>query len=74
MNSSNESLLLLRTLGRLPSLRVSRNPLVTLGLFAIALYLAYQVAEVILAGDLASFGYFGILVVGAAVVIAMLTD
>lgn len=66
-------LLLLRTLGRLPSLRVSRNPLVTLGLFAVALDLAYQVAKVILAGDLASFGYFVILVIGVAVVIAILT-
>src|SRR5271167_2386650 len=64
----------MRTLGTLPSLRVSRNPLVTFGLFAVVIFAAYKTAQAILADDLTSLGYVAILFLGGAVVIAILND
>jgi hypothetical protein len=63
-----------RTLGTLPSLRVSRNPLVTVGAFAVALYAAYTVANVVVAGDFASFAYLGFFVAAIAVSVVVLND
>ena len=64
----------MRTIGALPSLRNSRNPIVGISFFALVLFLAYQAAETILSGNLTSFGYAGILVCAAVVVIAILND
>lgn len=64
----------MRTLGTLPSLRISRNPLVTFGLFVLVIFAAYEAAEAILANDLSSLAYAAILFVGGAVVIAILND
>src|SRR5271165_5939186 len=64
----------MRTLGTLPSLRVSRNPLVTFGLFAVVIFAAYKTAEAILADDLTSLAFVAIIILGGAVVIAILND
>jgi hypothetical protein len=64
----------MRVLGTLPSLRISRNPLVTFGLFAIVIFAAYKAAQAILANDLTSLGYAALLFVVGAVVVAILND
>jgi len=64
----------MRTVGALPSLRNSRNPLVSVAVVALALLLAYQAAETILSGDLTNFGYAGVLVCMAVAIIAILND
>ena len=64
----------MRLLGTLPSLRSSRHPLVAFGLFALAICAAYQAAEAILANDLNSLALAALLIVGGAVVIAVLND
>jgi hypothetical protein len=64
----------MRTLGTLPSLRVSRNPLVTIGLFAGVLYAAYKASQLILANDITSLGYVAVLFVAGGVLIAILND
>src|SRR5208282_3096500 len=64
----------MRILGTLPSLRVSRNPLVAFGLFAIVIFAAYKAAQAILANDLTSLGYAALLFVGGAVVVTILND
>jgi hypothetical protein len=47
---------------------------VALGLFALVIFSAYKAAEAILANDLTSLAYAGLLFVGGAVVIAILND
>jgi hypothetical protein len=64
----------MRTIGTLPSLRASRNPLVSLGLLAVVIYAAYKSAEAILANDLNSLAYAVLLFVGGAVFVAILND
>jgi hypothetical protein len=64
----------MKTLGALPSLRVSRNPLVAFGLFIIVIFVAYKAAQAILANDLNSLAFAGLLVVGGAVFVAILND
>jgi len=64
----------MRVLGTLPSLRSSRNPFVAFGLFALVIYAAYKTAEAILANDINSLAFAAILIVGAAVVVAILND
>jgi hypothetical protein len=64
----------MRTLGTLPSLRVSRNPLVAFGLFAVVIFVAYKAAGAILANDLDSLAFAALLFVGGAVVVAILND
>ena len=49
----------MRTLGTLPSLRISRNPLVALALFVLVIFAAYKAAEAILSGDLSSLAFAG---------------
>jgi hypothetical protein len=56
------------------SLRLSRNPLVGFGLWIIVIFAAYKAAEAILADDLNSLAYAGILFVAGAVVVAILND
>ena len=62
------------TLGTLPSVRSSRNPLVALGLFVFVIFAAYKTAEAIIADDLSSLGLAALLLAGGAVVIAVLND
>ena len=64
----------MRTLELPRSLRLSRNPLVTLGLWVIVIFAAYKVAEAILANDLSSLAYAGILFLAGAVIVAILND
>jgi len=64
----------MRTLEMPRSLRLSRKPLVALGLWVIVIFAAYKVAEAILADDLNSLAYAGILIVAGAVVVAILND
>lgn len=64
----------MKTLGTLPSLRVSRNPLVGFVAFAIVIFAGYKAAEAILADDLATLSYAAIFLVGGAVTIAILND
>ena len=64
----------MRTIGALPSLRVSRNPLVSFGFLIAVVYAAYQVAQAILADNLAGLGFAAVLLLGVAVFIAVLND
>ena len=64
----------MRALGTLPSLRVSRNPLVSFGILICVLAAAYKVAEAIIANDLTSLTYAALFFVVGAVVIAILND
>lgn len=57
----------MRTIGALPSLRVSRNPLVSFGFLIAVVYAAYQVAQAILADNLAGLGFAAVLLLGVAV-------
>lgn len=64
----------MRALGTIPSLRAPRNPLVAFGLFVLVIVAAYKAAGAILAGDINSLIYAGLLFVGGAVVVAILND
>src|SRR5271165_4041391 len=64
----------MRTLGILPSLGGSRNPLVAFGLFAFVIIAAYEAAKAILADDLNSLALAAVVLVGGAVVVAILND
>jgi hypothetical protein len=63
-----------KRLGTFPSLRAARNPIVNLGLILLVVYAAYKTAQIILADDLPELVYAGLLIVGAAVVVAVLND
>lgn len=64
----------MRTTITFPSLRVSRNPLVTFAIFIFVIFLGYKAAQAILADDVSSLIYAGMLVVAGAVVITVLND
>jgi hypothetical protein len=64
----------MRTLWTLPSVGVSRNLLVAFGFFAVAIIAAYETAEAILADDLSSLAFAAVLLVGGAVIVAILND
>jgi hypothetical protein len=64
----------MRTFGTFPSLRVARNPFVTLFIFVFVIYLGYKAAGAILSNDLPTLIYAGMLVVGGAVCVAVLND
>jgi len=64
----------MRTLGTFPSLRTSRNPLAALAWFAVVIFAAYKAAGAILADDITSLAFAGLLVVGGAVFVAILND
>jgi hypothetical protein len=64
----------MRALGELRSLRVTRNPLVTIGLFALVLYAANKAAQLVLADDLPTFGLIAVVCAGGAVIVAILND
>jgi hypothetical protein len=57
-----------------PSRWSSRNPLVTLGLMILVAYAAYMSAQMILADDLPTLAYAALLLLGGAIVIAILND
>jgi len=58
----------------MPSFRYSRNPGLTLLAFAAVLYLAYEVAQLVLEGDISTLVMSGMAFVGLAVVVAILND
>ena len=64
----------MKGVGALPQLRSTRNPLLALGFSAAALFLAYKAAQAILANDLNTLGLAALLLIGGAVVIAILND
>jgi len=64
----------MRTFGTFPSLRVARNPLVTLFIFVFVIYLGYKAAQAILANDLSTLIYAGTFLVGGGGCIAVLND
>ena len=64
----------MKTIASLPVLRVSRNPVVALGIFAAVLFAAYYAAEAVLANDITGLAMFGLLFVAGAVVVAVLND
>src|SRR5260221_5952201 len=61
-------------IGSMPSFRYSRNPGLTLLAFAAVLYLAYEVAQLVLDGDISTLVMSGMAFVGLAVVVAILND
>lgn len=64
----------MRMIGSMPSFRFSRNPgLAFLALLAI-FYLAYQSAQLVLAGDVNTLVMASIFLVGCAIVVAILND
>ena len=64
----------MRRLGALSSLGGSRNLLVGFGLFAVVIIAAYEAAQAILADDLTSLAFAAVLLIGGAVVVAILND
>jgi hypothetical protein len=64
----------MRTLSVPPTLRLARKPIVAIGLAVLLLYLAYVTAQNILANDFTSLALAGIVLVGGAVVIAVLNN
>ena len=53
---------------------MSRNPFVTLALFAVVIFAAYEAATAILVDDVGSLAYAALLFVGGAVFVAILND
>ena len=64
----------MKALGTLPSLRTSRNPLVTIAVAVVVIFAAYKAAESILADDISTLAFVAIIFVGGAVTVAMLND
>ncbi len=64
----------MRMIGSLPTFRFSRSPALTLVGFLLVLWLAYQAAELVLAGDLNTIALTGMAFVGCAIVVAILND
>jgi hypothetical protein len=64
----------MRAFGTFPSLRVARNPFVTLFIFVLVIYLGYKAAQAILADDISTLVYAGMFVVGGAVCVTVLND
>jgi hypothetical protein len=63
-----------RMIGSLPSFRYSRSPALTLIAFAGLLCLAYEAAQLVLEGDVSTLVMSGLVVVGMAIVVAILND
>lgn len=64
----------MRMIGSLPSFRFSRSPGLALIALLVVFLIAYQAAELILAGDLETIFMAGLVFVGGAVVVAILND
>ena len=56
------------------SFRSSRSPLVSFGLFVVAMYAAYRAAQAILSNNLTTLALVAVLLVGGAIVVAVLND
>jgi len=63
-----------RMIGSLPSFRFSRSPGLTFVAFIVVLCLAYEVAQLILEGDVSTLVMAGMVFVGLAIVVAILSD
>ena len=64
----------MRVIGSMPALRFSRNPgLALLGLLVV-FYLAYQTAQLVIAGDVNTLAMSGLTFVAVAIVVAILND
>jgi len=63
-----------RMIGSLPSFRFSRSPGLTLVAFIGVLCLAYEVAQLVLEGDITTLVMSGLVFLGLAVVVAILND
>jgi hypothetical protein len=61
----------MRLLGTFPSLRSTRNPLVSVGIFAVVMYAAYQAAQAVIANDFMGLALSGLLVAGAFVALVI---
>jgi len=64
----------MRMIGSMPSFRFSRNPGLTLIAFIGVLLLAYEAAQLVIAGDFNSLVMSGLVFVGLAIVVAILND
>ena len=64
----------MRMIGSMPSLRFSRSPGLTLIAFIGVLCLAYEVAQLVLEGDINALIIAGMVFVGLAIVVAILND
>jgi hypothetical protein len=64
----------MRMIGSLPSFRFSRNPWLTLFGLLVVLWLAYQAAQLVLAGAVDTLVMTGMVFVACAIVIAILND
>ena len=64
----------MKALGTLPSLRTSRNPLVTIAVAVAVIFAAYKAAESILADDISTLAFVAIIFVAGAVTVAILND
>lgn len=64
----------MRTLGTLPSLRISRNPLEALVWLVVVIFAAFKAAGAIVADDTTSLAYAALLFVGGAIFVAILND
>lgn len=64
----------MRMIGSLPSFRFSRNPGLSFLALLLVFYVAYQTAQLVLAGDLSTLTMAGMFFVGCAIVVAILND
>jgi hypothetical protein len=64
----------MRMIGSLPTFRFSQNPLLALAGLAAVIWLAYEAAEMVLAGALTNLILIGLMIAGSAVVVAILND
>jgi hypothetical protein len=64
----------MRMIGSVPSFRFSRNPGLALVALLVVLLGAYQLAQLILADDLETIFMAGLILVGGAIVVAILND
>jgi hypothetical protein len=64
----------MKTLSALSSARSFRNPLIAFAFFVLAVFLAYEAAQAILANDLSTLALAALLIIGAAVFVAILND
>ena len=63
-----------RVMGSIPALRLSRNPGLSVLALLVVFYLAYQTAELILQGDTGTLTMVGIFIVGCTIIVAILND
>src|SRR6202521_2361176 len=64
----------MRITSALSSGQFRKGPLVTIGIFVVGAFAAYQAAEYIIRDDLASLAYVGAAVIGGAIVIGILNN